>query len=69
MAIKVASVHQSLSGGLSSSLSRSKEEQKEGMMRDLGLNDRNSSQASWPTEHRDLCTLSILSQAGCIVCV
>ena len=31
----------------------------------LGLNDVNSSQVTWPAEHRD----SVVSQVGCIVCV
>ena len=39
------------------------------MMGDLGLYDKNSSQAIRPGEQQDLCTLSILSQVGCIVCV
>lgn len=39
------------------------------MMGDLGLSDMKSSQVWWPTEHQDLCTRSIVSQVGCIVCV
>lgn len=33
-------------------------------MGDLGLYDRNSSRASWPAEHQDLCTLSISKSDG-----